>query len=63
MKHILFVKGIKSQEDVRKITEALNDTQLQFEVSLTNQAVIIHGRNDLVRVAKIALLEAGYIVD
>jgi len=63
MKHILFVKGIKSQEDVRKITEALNDTQLQFEVSLTNQAVIIHGRNDLVRVAKIALLEAGYIID
>lgn len=63
MKHILFVKGIKSQEDVRKITEALNDTQLQFEVSLTNQAVIIHGRNDLVRVAKIALLEAGYTVD
>ncbi|MCD8573966.1 MAG: hypothetical protein LRY28_00325 [Erysipelotrichaceae bacterium] len=63
MKHILFVKGIKTQEDVRKITEALNDTQLQFEVSLTNQAVIIHGRNDLVRVAKIALLEAGYIVD
>lgn len=63
MKHILFVKGIKTQEDVRKITEALNDTQLQFEVSLTNQAVIVHGRNDLVRVAKIALLEAGYIVD
>lgn len=63
MKHILFVKGIKSQEDVRKITEALNDTQIQFEVSLTNQAVIIHGRNDLVRVAKIALLEAGYMVD
>lgn len=63
MKHILFVKGIKSQDDVRKVTEALNDTQLQFEVSLTNQAVIIHGRNDLVRVAKIALLEAGYIID
>ncbi len=63
MKHILFLKGIKTQDDVRKVTEALNDTQLQFEVSLTNQAVIIHGRNDLVRVAKIALLEAGYIVD
>lgn len=63
MKHILFVKGIKSQDDVRKITEALQDTQLEFEVSLTNQAVIVHGRNDLVRMAKIAIMEAGYLVD
>lgn len=63
MKHILFVKGLKTQEDVVKITEALQDTQVEFDVSLTNQAVIIHGRNDLVRVAKIALLEAGYVVD
>jgi len=63
MKHILFVKGLKTQEDVRKVTEALQETQLEFEVSLSNQAVIVHGRNDLVRVAKVALLEAGYIVD
>jgi hypothetical protein len=63
MKHILFVKGLKSQEDVRKITEALQETQLEFEVSLSNQAVIIHGRNDLVRVAKVAIMEAGFIVD
>jgi hypothetical protein len=63
MKHILFVKGLKSQEDVRKITEALQETQLEFEISLSNQAVIIHGRNDLVRVAKVAIMEAGFIVD
>jgi len=63
MKHILFVKGIKSQDDVRKITEALQETQLEFEISLTNQAVIIHGRNDLVRMAKITIMEAGYLVD
>lgn len=63
MKHILFVKGLKSQDDVRKITEALQETQLEFEVSLSNQAVIIHGRNDLVRVAKVAIMEAGFIVD
>ncbi|MBS3991764.1 MAG: hypothetical protein KGZ51_06775 [Erysipelothrix sp.] len=63
MKHILFVKGLKSQDDVRKITEALQETQLEFEVSLTNQAVIVHGRNDLVRIAKVALMEAGYLVD
>ncbi|MBS3972231.1 MAG: hypothetical protein KGZ84_04385 [Erysipelotrichia bacterium] len=63
MKHILFVKGLKTQDDVRKVTEALQETQLEFEVSLSNQAVIVHGRNDLVRVAKVALLEAGYIVD
>jgi len=63
MKHILFVKGIKSQDDVRKITEALQETQLEFEVSFSNQAVIIHGRNDLVRIAKVAIMEAGYLVD
>jgi hypothetical protein len=63
MKHILFVKGLKTQDDVRKVTEALQENQLDFDVSLSNQAGIVHGRNDLVRVAKVALLEAGYIVD
>lgn len=63
MKHILFLKGLKTQEDVIKVTEALEETQVVFEISLTNQAVIILARNDAVRIAKIALIEAGYNVD
>jgi copper chaperone CopZ len=63
MKHIIFVKDMNSELDVTKITEALSETRVDFEINLERQAVIVEGRNDIVHIAKIAIREAGYTVE
>ncbi len=63
MKHILFVKDMTCEHCVKRITEALSETRLDFEINLERQAVIIEGRNDLVHIAKTAIREAGFTVE
>jgi len=48
---------------VRRITEALSETRVDFEINLERQAVIVEGRNDIVHIAKTAIREAGYTVE
>ncbi|MDD3923870.1 MAG: copper chaperone [Erysipelotrichaceae bacterium] len=62
MKHILFVSNLKDENDVRLIKEALDETRVEYEIVLSNQCVVINGRNDIVHAAKTALIEAGFIV-
>lgn len=61
-KHILFISNLNNQEDVRKITEAMSQTKVDFEVLLQSKAVVVHGRNDLVYTAKTVIREAGYTI-
>jgi hypothetical protein len=61
-KHIIFVSNLNNQEDVVKLSEALSQTKVAFEVLLQSKAVVIHGRNDVVYIAKIAIREAGYTI-
>ena len=63
MKHIIFVKDMNDEQSVKRVTEALNETRVDFEVNLERQAVIVEGRNDIVHIAKIAIREAGYTVE
>jgi len=63
MKHLLFIRNLNTEEDVRRIKEALDETRVEYEVILENQCVAIYGRNDLVHAAKMALTENGFIVE
>lgn len=63
MKTLLFVRALKTEEDVERLREALQETRIDFEISLANQCVIVFGRNDIVYTAKTAIREAGYQVD
>jgi copper chaperone CopZ len=63
MKHIIFVKDMNDEQCVKRITEALGETRVDFEINLERQAVIVEGRNDIVHIAKIAIREAGYTVE
>lgn len=63
MKHIIFVKDMNDEQSVKKISEALSETRVDFEMNLERQAVIVEGRNDIVHIAKIAIREAGYTVE
>ncbi len=62
-KHILFVKNLDSEKDVEKITYALSQTKVDFEVLKASKAVVIYGRNDVVYIAKTTIREAGYIIE
>jgi len=62
-KHILFVKNLVDDKDVDKISYALSQTKVDFEVLLASKAVVVYGRNDVVYIAKTTLREAGYIIE
>lgn len=63
MKSLLFVQHMNSAEDAERIAAALSETQVDFEIKLSDRCVVIQGRNDLVYAAKVAIREAGYTVD
>ena len=63
MKTLLFVHQMKTQEDADRIADALAQTQVDFSIKLSDHCVVIEGRNDLVYAAKVAIREAGYLVD
>lgn len=63
MKHIIFVKDMSCEHCVKRISEALSETRVDFEINLERQAVIVEGRNDIVHIAKMAIREVGYTVE
>lgn len=63
MKKILFVKDMSCEHCVKKISEKLSETKLDFNVDLSKKAVIIEGNSDDVYVAKNAIQQAGYTVE
>ena len=63
MKTILFIRDMNTEEAAQKITDALSETRVDFEVRLKDRCVAIEGRNDVVYTAKVAIREAGFNVD
>ena len=62
MKRIIFVDSLDNQEIADKISLILEETRVIFEIDLSNKAIILHGNNDAVYAAKVALREEGYKV-
>ena len=62
MKHIIFVKNLNTEEDVKRIKEAFLETRVECDIVLSSQYVVVYGRNDLVHVAKRVLTELGFII-
>lgn len=62
MKHIIFVEGLISPEDADKIRTELDNTSVDYSISLNTGSVSIQGSNDKVYAAKQAIQSAGYTV-
>lgn len=62
MKRIIFVEGMDSQEVADEIQKILEETRVDFEINLINKAIVLHGNNDMVYAAKVALKEEGFKV-
>ena len=62
MKHIVFIKNLNSKEDVVAIENVLEETRLEYLVSLHTQSVTIEGNNDDLYLGKQVLMQAGYVI-
>lgn len=63
MKHIIFIKTIKDENDVEKLTEALNETRAVFSISISNSCVTVEGSNDILHHAKQVIQSLGFIIE
>ncbi|CAM4339349.1 copper chaperone [Erysipelothrix inopinata] len=62
MRHIIFVKGLDSEEKAQRISETLDETRLKYTVSVISSSVTVEGSNDSVYTAKQAIMQAGFMV-
>ena len=62
MKHIIFIKGTISQEDADKIAFELDNTRVDYTISLATSSVTVVGSNDVVHASKQAISQAGFVV-
>ncbi|MDE8163371.1 heavy-metal-associated domain-containing protein [Erysipelothrix rhusiopathiae] len=62
MKHIIFVDNMKCEGCVKRISEELDNTRVDYTISLPNKSVTVEGSNDTVHAAKQAIQSAGYSV-
>ena len=62
MKHIIFVKTIETEEDVKLIEDALEFVGVKYNISLISSTVTVDGSNDLIRRTKQAISQAGFII-
>lgn len=62
LRRIVNVVNFNTEEDKKKLQEALNQTRIIAEVDLENQCVVVNGGPDELRVAIFAIKDAGYDV-
>lgn len=62
MKKIINIVNLQTQEQAQLLKDRLSETRLNFEVVLENQAVIVYGGSDEVRVAVHEIRKAGFDV-
>ncbi|MDF9825448.1 copper chaperone CopZ [Breznakia sp. PF5-3] len=60
MKHIIIVNDMNCEKCVEKISEALSEEGIAFDINLEQKAVSIYERGDAVRKASMIISELGY---
>lgn len=63
LKSILFVRNLKTEEDASAIREALQETRVEYSIVLDRKAVVVEGNSDVLHAAKVAIREAGYVIE
>lgn len=62
MKHILLIKNLKDEEQVREIHQVLVDTRVSYEVDFARKCVIVFGNQDMVFIVRKALNDLGLLI-
>lgn len=62
MTHIIFIEDLNSEADLQRLKNELDQTRLDYSISMVTKSVSVKGSNDLVYVAKQAIAQAGYTI-
>jgi len=62
MKHILIIKNMNTKQCVQKISDALRDAGIEFDIRLDQKTVAIHGRGDAVATATRIITNLGFLI-
>ncbi|NBK97013.1 MAG: copper chaperone [Erysipelotrichia bacterium] len=62
MKHIIMIKDMNCEHCVARISKALEEVNVEHEISLENKSVSVEKNGDIVAKAKRAITEAGYTI-
>lgn len=62
MRRIIFVKDLNTEEDKQRIESAMENTRLDYTISLATQSVTVEGSNDALYSAKQAIQLAGFTI-
>lgn len=61
-KHIIFVDDMSCERCVEKIAQELDNTRVDYSISLATKSVTVEGTNDAIHAAMSAIQRAGYSV-
>lgn len=61
-KHIIFVDDMSCERCVEKIAQELDNTRVDYSISLATKSVTVEGTNDAIHAAVGAIQRAGYSV-
>lgn len=59
MKHVLLIKNLNDEAQVRAIHNMLADTRASYEVDFARKCVIVYGNQDMVFIVRKALNDLG----
>lgn len=62
MKHIIFLNGNITEEDVVKLIQVLSETRAIFSISTSTNSITIEGSNDVLHHVKQVILSSGYTI-
>ena len=60
MRNVILVRNLYTQEDAKRIEQALSQTRTDYEVNLEKQCVVIEGNTDMVAVARKVINDLGF---
>ncbi|MEF9962516.1 MAG: cation transporter [Erysipelotrichaceae bacterium] len=62
MKQLILVSDMNCENCAKKISDALSETRVDFEVILDSKTVVVNGDNDMAAVARRTINEAGFTI-
>lgn len=62
MMSVIMIEDMNDEACAQKIQNALSNTRIPFEIKLERKVVVVEGDNDLIRLAKQIISDAGFCV-
>lgn len=62
LKNIILIKNLNGEDSKKKISAALAETRVEYEVNMEKGCIIVEGNYDMVVVAKKIINDLGFTI-